>query len=264
VAYAVVFLSGLIVGSFLNVCIYRIPRGISIISPSSRCPHCDSPVRVYDNIPLISYIFLRGRCRDCGGRISLRYPVVELLNGLCYLLVIWRYGIGLTGLVYMLYFSVLIVITFIDIDFQIIPDRITLPGSVVALLTGAFLLTDPFNRDSSLGVIQSLAGLILGGGMFYLIALISEMILKTEAMGGGDIKMMAMVGALTGWKGVLLTTFTGSLAGSFIGLGLMVFGGKGRRTKIPFGPFLAFGSSITVIWGEEFLRLYMEGLSLLL
>lgn len=254
--YAIVFAFGLIIGSFLNVCIYRMPRELSIVRPASRCPSCGNGLKPWDNIPVLSFVLLGGRCRYCKERISFRYPVVEFLNGLCYVLVLWRFGPGQSSLIFMIYFSTLIVITFIDLDFQIIPDVITLPGAVIALVLGIFLVSDPFDRGANLGMVQSLTGFFLGGGLFYAVAVLSR-----GGMGGGDIKMMAMVGALTGWKGVLLTTFLGSLAGSIIGIGLMLFKGKGRKTRIPFGPFLALGSAISVLWGQELLKLYLRGYS---
>ncbi len=254
--YAVVFVFGLVTGSFLNVCIYRIPREASVVSPASRCPRCGSALKPWHNIPVISFLLLGGKCAYCGGRISIRYPLVEILNGLCYVLVLWRFGVGPDSVVFMAYLSTLIVITFIDLDFQIIPDVITLPGAVIALVLGSFLVSDPFDRASVLGLRQSALGLLLGGGLFYSVAVLSR-----GGMGGGDIKMMAMVGALTGWKGVLMTTFLGSLSGSIIGVGLMVLAGKGRKTRIPFGPFLSFGSAVSVLWGQELLSLYLRGYS---
>ncbi len=252
--YVIVFVFGLIVGSFLNVCIHRIPREESIVRPSSKCPKCGSPIKPWDNIPVISYILLKGKCRYCGEPISIRYPLVEFLNGLFYVLVLWRYGLTVTAIAYMAYLSALIVITFIDFDFQIIPDVITLPGAVIAFVLAIFVVVDPFDRTEVLGFKQSLLGLSTGFGLYYAIAVLSR-----GGMGGGDIKMMAMVGALTGWKGVLFTTFFGSLTGSVVGIGLMLFKGKGRKTKIPFGPFLAFGSSMSVLFGKELLELYLNG-----
>jgi len=254
--YAIVFAFGLIIGSFLNVCIYRMPRELSVVRPASRCPSCGNALKPWDNVPVLSFVLLGGRCRYCRGRISFRYPAVEFLNGLCYVLVLWRFGLGLSGIIFMAYFSTLIVITFIDLDFQIIPDVITLPGAAIALVLGVFFVSDPFERGAELGMVQSLAGFFLGGGLFYTVAVLSR-----GGMGGGDIKMMAMVGALTGWKGVLLTTLLGSLTGSLIGIGLMLFKGKGRKTRIPFGPFLALGSAISVLWGQELLKLYLRGYS---
>ena len=249
------FVFGLIVGSFLNVCIYRLPRSMSIVMPASSCPSCNTPIRPWENIPVLSYIFLRGKCRGCNGRISIRYPLVELLNALFYLVVLKYSGIGwhlpfLFGFV-----SAMIVITFIDFDFQIIPDAITLPGTVIGVLGAALFIPDPFiithQTSSVVGITNSLIGLLTGGGLFYLIAILSR-----GGMGGGDIKMMAMVGAFIGWKAVLLTTFIGSLTGSVIGIFLMVFKGKGRKTKIPFGPFLACGSVVTLFFGGRILKWY--------
>lgn len=247
-----VFILGLIIGSFLNVCIYRIPRGFSIVRPPSSCPSCKSPVRIYDNIPVISYILLRGRCRSCSSAIPLRYPVVELLNAVLYVSIIWRFGSGWHTPVYFVFCSAMVVITFIDLEFQIIPDAITLSGIPLGLIAGSLILIDPFFRASMLGFNNSFTGLVSGGGLFYLIAVLSR-----GGMGGGDIKMMAMTGAFLGWKAVLLTTFSASLIGSIAGIILIVFKGKGRKTKIPFGPFLAAGALITLFFGQEILRFYL-------
>lgn len=253
------FIFGLIVGSFLNVCIYRLPRNISIIRPSSACPSCNTPIKPWDNIPVLGYIFLRGKCRKCGERISIRYPLVELLNGIFYLAVFQFFGFGFHLPFLFAFASAMIVITLIDLDFQIIHDAITLPGIVIGLIGASFLLPDPFSLQPSafslsvVGFKNSIAGLFLGGGLFYLIAILSR-----GGMGGGDIKLMAMVGAFMGWKAIFLTTFIGSLVGSVVGIFLMVFKGKGRKTKIPFGPFLALGSIITLFFGGEILRWYFR------
>jgi len=253
--YIVTFIFGAVIGSFLNVCIYRIPRGLSIIMPSSYCFSCRSPIRFYDNIPILSYILLRGRCRSCGNRISIKYPLIELLNSVLYITVLWRFGPYLSWalLSYFLFLSSLIVIAFIDLEFQIIPDRITLPGILLGIILGSTILFDPFFRLNLLGFKASLIGLLLGGGLFYLIAILGEALFKKEAMGGGDIKMMAMVGGFLGWKGVLLTTFLGSLFGSVIGILLIILKGKERGSKIPFGPYLALGAVLSLFFGEEFL-----------
>lgn len=248
----IVFIFGIIVGSFLNVCIYRLPRNISIIRPSSACPSCNTPIKPWDNIPILSYILLRGKCRKCGESISLRYPMVELLNGLFYIAALNNFGLGWHLPFLFAFVSAMIVITLIDLDFQIIPDVITLPGIVIGMISASFLLPDPFNV-SVVGFKNSLIGFLLGGGLYYLIAVLSR-----GGMGGGDIKMMAMVGAFSGWKAVLLTTFIGSLVGSIFGIFLMVFKGKGRKTKIPFGPFLALGAIITLFWGGKILHWYFQ------
>lgn len=253
ITYGIAFLFGSAIGSFLNVCIYRMPRSISIVFPASRCPSCDTPIRPMDNIPVLSYLFLGGKCRVCKAKIGFRYPLVEFLNASLYVLVIWRYGINWEAFLYCAFCSALVVITFIDLDFQIIPDRITLPGIPIGIIAGSFLLPDPFMRFSDLGLKASFIGFLAGGGLFYLVALVSR-----GGMGGGDIKMMAMIGSLTGWKSVLLTTFLGSLTGSLVGIFLMVFRGKGRKTKIPFGPFLALGSLMTLFFGQEILSWYLR------
>ncbi len=271
------FVLGLIVGSFLNVCIYRIPRSLSIVNPPSACPGCDAPIKPWDNIPLVSYALLGGKCRNCRGPISLRYPLVELLNGVLYWYVVTSFGIGWHVPLLCMLVSALVVITFIDLDFQIIPDSITLPGIVIGLLSASFLLPDPFSvREAGslhyaiggntgayrllpiayykiVGFMNAFAGLLLGGGLFYLIAILSR-----GGMGGGDIKMMAMVGAFMGWKAILLTTFIGSLSGSLVGVFLMAVKGKGRKSRIPFGPFLAFGALATLFFGRVILLWYLQ------
>ncbi len=242
-AYIYALLFGLLIGSFLNVCIWRLPRRESIITPSSHCPSCNRPIAYYDNIPVASFLFLKGRCRHCETKISWRYPFIEIANGLGYVMLIRRYGLeGSTG-VYAVLFSALLVITFIDLDHQIIPDRITLPGMVLGLIAAAVLLPH--------GFIDGMAGLLLGGGLFYLIAVLSG-----GGMGGGDIKMIAMVGAFLGWRAVLLTIFIGAVAGSVVGLFLMVIKGKGRKTPVPFGPFLSLGTIVFLFLGQEIIEWY--------
>lgn len=246
------FFFGLIVGSFLNVCIHRLPRNISIVFPSSSCPICNNPIKARDNIPIISYIFLGGRCRYCGEKISIRYPFVELFNGILYWAVFSYFGLGWHLPFLFAFCSSMIVISFIDLDFQIIPDVITLPGIIIGFLGASFFIPDIFG-STIIGFKTSLLGFFIGGGLFYLIAVLSK-----GGMGGGDIKMMAMVGAFLGWKAVLLTTFIGSLTGSIVGIFLMVSKGMGRKTKIPFGPFLAFGAIITLFFGRVILDWYLQ------
>jgi len=256
-AWVFVFMTGLFVGSFLNVCIYRMPRNLSIVLPSSRCPLCSTPIRPWENLPVLSFVLLRGRCRYCKGRISLRYPSVELLNAMLYAGVFWRFGAAWSSAVYCVLCSSLIVITFIDLDFQIIPDSITLPGIPLGVLAGSFLLPDPFLRAEPLGYASSVAGAAAGFLLYYGIAYLSIKALRKEGMGGGDIKLMAMLGGFLGWKAVLLTTFLGSVAGSVVGALLMLLRGQGRGTQIPFGPFLALGALVTLLWGQEVLLWYL-------
>lgn len=253
---------GLLVGSFLNVCIHRIPREQSIVTPPSACPGCGTRIRPWDNIPLISYfLLLRGKCRTCASPISLRYPLVEAANAALYYFSFIQFGMGWHLAPLWLFASALLVIIFIDIDFQIIPDVITLPGMPIGVLAAAFLMPDPFALFSTsggapvfeiVGIINALIGLVTGFGLFYLIAVLSK-----GGMGGGDIKMMGMVGAFIGWKGVLLTTLLGSLTGAIVGVSLMAFNKAGRKTKIPFGPYLALGALISLFFGTPILRWYL-------
>lgn len=260
VLYIIVFFIGAIVGSFLNVCIYRIPKELSIIFPSSRCPSCDNPVRPLDNIPILSYFLLKGRCRFCREKISIRYPIVESLNAILYVVVLWRFGAYFPWvlLIYFIFLSSLIVITFIDLEYQIIPNGITLSGIPLALVFGSTILPDPFSRADLLGFKASIIGILLGGGLFYIIRVLGTLVFKKEAMGGGDIKMMAMVGGILGWKGVLLTTFLGSLAGSVIGVFLILKKGGEWGSRIPFGPYLAFGAVLSLILGQELLTWFLH------
>ncbi|RJQ13324.1 MAG: prepilin peptidase [Nitrospiraceae bacterium] len=257
--YIFTFALGAVIGSFLNVCIYRMPRGLSVVRPSSRCPSCGAPIKFYDNIPLLSYMMLMGRCRTCRAKLSARYPLVEFLNAALYVIVLNRSGFDspLVLLVYCIFVSALVVIFFIDIDYQIIPDVITLPGIVLAVALGSTILPDPFFRTDLLGWKSSLAGFLAGGGSFYLIAVLGKAILKKDAMGGGDIKMMAMVGGLLGWKGVILTTFMGSLFGSVIGVALILLKGREWGSRIPFGPYLAVGALTSLFWGQDIMMWYL-------
>ena len=244
---AVVCAFGAMVGSFLNVCIYRLPRGESIVWPGSRCPSCQAPIPAYDNIPILSFLVLLGRCRRCRAPIRWRYPLVEALNGFGYLLLFWSYGLTWTTAAYALLFSSLLVVTFIDLDHQIIPDLITLPGIIIGLVAAAFVLPPGVP-----GFWGGLIGLLVGGGFFYVVAVMSR-----GGMGGGDIKLIAMIGAFLGWHLVLLTIFLASLTGAVVGLGLMAFKGMGRKTPIPFGPFLALGAIMAIFWGTAILEWYL-------
>ncbi len=179
--------------------------------------------------------------------------MVEFLNAVLYVFVLWRFGAAWSTVIYFIFCSALIVITFIDLDFQIIPDVITLPGIVIGFVAGSLLMPDPFTRYSRLGFPASIIGFLAGGGLYYAIAILSK-----GGMGGGDIKMMAMVGALMGWKSVILTTFLGSCTGAIVGVFLMIFKGKGRKTKIPFGPFLALSALITLFFGREIFQWYIR------
>ncbi len=258
--YIPIFILGLITGSFLNVCIYRIPRGISVVHPSSRCTSCGAPVKFHDNIPVLSYIMLMGKCRSCKAKIPVRYPLIELLNGILYVMVLKEFGYGSPWIlpVYLIFVSSLVVIFFIDLEYQIIPNSITLPGIPIAVILGSTILPDPLAQSNLLGFRASIAGFLAGGGSFYLLAVLGKVIFKKDAMGGGDIKMMAMVGGLLGWKGVILTTFLGSLLGSVAGISIILLKGREWGGKIAFGPYLATGALVTLLWGQDIFFLWLS------
>lgn len=249
-----IFLIGVCVGSFLNVCIHRLPRNESIVWPGSRCPSCAKPLAWYDNIPIISFLVLRARCRSCGAGISWRYPVVELLGGLLAVLA-W---LTFTELPYqvmgIVFLWALVLLTFVDLEHQILPDILTLPGIVLGVVFSSIYPAWHGVETHLLGFVSSVGGLLLGGGILYLIGTLAEMVLKKEAMGGGDVKFLAAVGAFLGWKGVIMTLFLGSLLGALVGL-LVKF--LTREEKIPFGPYLALGSAVSILWGEKILSWYL-------
>ena len=246
------FVFGMVVGSFLNVCICRMPKDESIVSPPSHCPHCSYQIRWYDNIPVVSYLLLRGKCRGCGARISIQYPLVELLNGVLTLLLFLHFGPTLAFAALLLFCSALVVITFIDIEHQIIPDEISLPGIVLGFVLSFFLKGHTW--------LNSLLGILAGGGSLLLVAYSYQRLTGKEGMGGGDIKLLAMMGAFLGWKAVPFIIFTGSLIGSVIGVSIMLFQKKDSKMAIPFGPYLAFGAVLYIFYGKPLIRWYL-GLS---
>jgi len=245
------FIFGVVVGSFLNVCIFRIPAKTSIIKPLSQCPHCHHPIRFYDNIPLISYIVLRGKCRDCGGKISWRYPLVELITAILSLLLFLRFGLTFNFLIFFIFTAVLIVITFIDLDHQIIPDVLTLPGIPIFLLLAIFVVRVSW--------MEALVGLLIGGGMLFAIAYIYQLITKREGMGGGDIKLLAMIGGFLGWKSLIFILLVSSFSGAIVGIAAMVIQKKDMKYAIPFGPFLSAAAIAYLFWGDAFMRILILG-----
>jgi len=235
---------GAVIGSFLNVCIYRIPKGKSLVLPASSCPGCGHPIRPYDNIPVLSYLFLRGRCRDCGQKISPRYIAVELITAVMAVFLFRRFGLSLHFIFTFLFTAVLIVITFIDLEHGIIPDVITLPGIPLSVLIAVTVMGVSF--------LDSILGMILGGGLFYLIAVGYELFAKREGMGGGDIKLLAMLGAFFGWQSLIFLLLVSSLLGSMVGIGVMVVKKEGMKYAVPFGPFLSVAAVAYLFWGFEF------------
>ncbi len=238
-----IFIFGTIIGSFLNVCIYRIPREFSIISPASHCPSCEKPIRFYDNFPIISYLILRGKCRHCRAAISPRYPMVEGLTGVLALALFLRFGWDWDGLVWFAFTACLLVITFIDLDHYIIPDVLSLPGIVAGFLASLLVLPT--------GYLSSLGGIAAGGGVLLAVALIYRGITGREGMGGGDVKLLAMIGAFLGWQSVLPVLLVSSFLGSLIGLSLIIVKGKDMKFAVPYGPFLAMGAVVFLFAREE-------------
>jgi leader peptidase (prepilin peptidase)/N-methyltransferase len=233
------FVFGCVIGSFLNVCIFRLPEGRSIVRPASACLRCGAPIAWYDNIPLISFFILGRRCRNCAAPIAWRYPLVELLSGVLCALLIWRYGPSARFAVYYVLAAALIVISFIDIDHQIIPNEISLPGIAVGFLC-SFINPD-------IGWIGSAVGIVVGGGSLLLVIGIYYLLTKREGMGGGDVKLLAMIGAFLGIGGVFTTVLVGSITGSIVGLIVMAKRGGDTKMPIVFGPFLSLGALTFVL-----------------
>lgn len=238
---AVVAAFGAILGSFANVVIHRLPLEVSIVYPGSRCPHCQTPIRAVDNVPVLSYLLLRGRCRSCGGRISARYPLVELLMAIL-AVAVWSAFTGpLPRLAGLGFAFLMVVITFIDLDHQLILNRITYPGIAAGLLLSAIQG-------------RAVPALLAAAGAGALIAAI--VLLSRGGMGGGDIKLAALIGAFLGWPGVAVALFLGFMAGGVVGIGLLVLRLRGRKDAIPFGPALAAGALAALFWGEAIAAWY--------
>lgn len=239
--YSVLF--GLCLGSFANVCIYRIPLNKSIVHPPSSCPQCGGRIRYYDNIPVISYLFLLGRCRQCKASVSWRYPLVEILMTLLSLALFIRFGYHPQYFLFLLFAGTLLTLSFIDLDHKILPDVLTLPGIAVGWAV-SFL-------PGGISWLDSLIGLVSGGGALYLVAALYARITGREGLGGGDMKLLAMIGAWLGWISLPLIVLMSSLSGAVIGSVFILVGGKGARTQIPFGPFLSLGALSYLFFGRE-------------
>lgn len=244
--YLFVFIIGTIFGSFLNVCIYRIPRGISIITPPSSCPVCKTRIKWYDNIPILSYIFLKGKCRNCKSNIPIKYPIVELFGGLIALCVFLKFGFALQSVFWAIFGYCLLTLSFIDLELFIIPDVI----NVLLLIFGVLFAI--YNG----AIIESLIGGVFGFVLFYALAVIFSKLLKQEALGFGDVKLLGAVGVWTSWVGVLYTVFVASLTGSIVGILLVFLFGKNFKAKIPFGPFLALSAFSYIFFGKELMHFF--------
>jgi len=256
-----VLLGSACIGSFLNVCIYRIPNEESVVHPRSRCPACGHPIAWYDNIPVLSYLLLRGTCRSCGSTISWRYPLVEIVTAVLFTLVWWRYGWEPRTLIFMLVVFGLLLATFVDFDHMIIPDRVSLGGMGIGLVLSAAWPALHGELRVWPAVLQSLTGLGLGFGLLWLVAVFGKFVFKKDAMGFGDVKLLGAIGAFIGWQGVVFTIMVSSLIGSVVGLTLIFFGNREWQSRIPYGPYLAGAAVIWILWGPYWWSLYVDWVS---
>jgi leader peptidase (prepilin peptidase) / N-methyltransferase len=259
-----VFIFGSIMGSFLNVCIYRMPLGQSIIKPRSFCPHCKKPIPWYDNIPFISYISLKGKCRFCKERISIRYFIVELLTAMLFLLTFNHYGFSYNFFFYIVFICGLIVATFVDIPHRIIPDEISIGGIILGFILNTLrgLSLKPVSFDLK-PLLNSLSGIIVGGGIIYLTGFLFDVVYfkilkkppiqgETSSMGGGDVKLLAMMGAFLGWQKAILVFFLAPIFGAIIGVINLIV--KKDHT-IPYGPFLSLAAVLSIFWADKIISL---------
>jgi leader peptidase (prepilin peptidase)/N-methyltransferase len=266
-----VFLFGLLIGSFLNVCIVRIPAGKSIVLPASSCPKCGAPIKPYDNIPVISYLLLGGKCRGCRTKISPMYPLVELLNGALYLVCYLAFGITIETIKWSIFSSLLLILVFTDLRERILPDVINYTGFAIALVMSLFLSPSDgsalwianhyFAFAPPMPVISladAIFGAAFGSGILWIISEGYFRLRKREGMGLGDVKMMLMAGAFLGLKRTVLTILLGSILGSIIGVAFIAIRRKGTDYELPFGTFLGAGALIVVFYGTPFVNWYMS------
>jgi len=252
--YLLVVIFGLIIGSFLNVCIYRTPRNESLVYPGSRCTSCKKSIPWYDNIPLLSYLILKGRCRVCHEKISFRYFAVELMSALCFLTLFMNFRLNYIFWIYSLLTAGLIVVTFIDLEFQIIPDRISLVGIFIGIIFSIIFpgLQGVFTWQKAL--LNSIIGVLTGGGLIYLTGVLGQLAFKKESMGGGDVKLIAMIGAFLGWKMAILIFFLAPFFGTPIGIYVKLVK---KEDIIPYGPYISLASFVAMVLGSKILSLLM-------
>jgi leader peptidase (prepilin peptidase)/N-methyltransferase len=256
-AYLIVFAFGASIGSFLNVVIYRIPAGLSVLHPPSRCPHCLTRLSPSENIPVFGWLWLQGRCKHCHAPISSRYPIVEATTGLLFLFIFLTFPTLPQILGYWVLFSWLIALSLIDLDTYTLPNILTQSGLILGLgfqLSQSLTVSSPLNNGLMAGVIGAVVGLWL----FDIISFVGSLIMGQTAMGAGDSKLAAMMGAWLGWKYLLVAGFIGCLFGAIVGGGAIALGLISRRHPIPFGPFLALGAAITALWGDKIVSTYIN------
>jgi leader peptidase (prepilin peptidase)/N-methyltransferase len=251
-------LLGLVSGSYLNVVVHRLPRGISTVFPPSHCPACDARIRPLDNLPIVSWLLLRGRCRSCGAGISPRYPLIEGVTGILFVASAERFGFTLAALAGAVFCCSMIVLTAIDVEYLILPDRITLPGILAGVALQPFLPTGPGQPWP--GIVGAILGAALGAGVLLVAYGGWWLLRREEGLGLGDVKMLAMIGAFLGAGGVVVALFLGAFAGALFGLTLVAAGRGGMRSKIPFGAFLGGGAVVALFFGPELVALYLRAL----
>lgn len=260
------FLFGLLIGSFLNVCIFRLPRDMSVVTPRSLCPQCEKTISWYDNIPILSFVLLRGKCRECGAAIPWRYPVVELLTGIAFGIAVGTFGTTLIALKYCLLSAICITLIFSDLEERILPDEFTLGGAIVGLVLAWFVpmqggLAFFFIRNSArpqiVSLVEAVLGILVCSGSLWLVGYLFEKLRDKEGLGFGDVKMIAMIGAFLGLQGALLTLIISSILGSVMGLLYIMTTGKNASTyELPFGTFLGAACLAVAVFGETVLRFY--------
>jgi leader peptidase (prepilin peptidase)/N-methyltransferase len=259
-AYLIVFALGASVGSFLNVVVYRVPAGLSVLYPPSRCPHCYKSLSLSENVPVLGWLWLKGRCKNCHGKISARYPIVEAVTGCLFLLVFCLSTRGIEIWGYWALFSWLLALSLIDLDTFTLPNPLTQSGLIAGL--GFQVLKGsqwPINvSEISHGLMFGIVGAVVGLWLLDAIAFVASMTLGQTAMGAGDSKLAAMIGAWLGWKYLVLAWFIACLVGAIVGGGAIALGRLNRRQPIPFGPFLALGATTTALWGEVILSTYFN------
>lgn len=243
--YFIAFIFGIVIGSFLNVCIYRIPRGESIVYPSSHCTRCNYQLKPWELMPIVSYLFLRGKCRNCGVKISWRYPFIEFLTGVMFVLVVYNFGFNLTGLFYCLFVAALVVVTFIDFEYFLIPNSLVV--TIILLGIGLHIVIRPFSITNGLLT-------FLGAGLFFLIL----QTLSRGGIGGGDVKLAGALGLWLGWPDTGLAIFLGSLVGSIIGIIMIFLKIKKRKEPISYGPYLVLGTIVVLFVGEKIWQWYLN------
>lgn len=251
------FVVGLVIGSFLNVCIYRIPRNESIVYPASHCTECGYRLSWFDLIPLFSYIRLRGLCRSCGSAISLRYPLIELFTAIVFLMLYIKYGLTPVFMIYALVMSILIVVFFIDLEHMIIPNKLVMVAAIAGLtvaLTNAFI---PLNIYGDSRWWNPFLGALIGSGFLFMVAVLGALVFRSnEAMGGGDIKLMLPLGLFLGWRLTILTLFLSVLIAGGVGILLLALKITSRKSSIPFGPFIVIACFISIMWGYQIINWY--------